>query len=499
MWGRDLGRAFEWLWAAYAVSMYGTWLGFGAFSVVAITVLGAGSAEVATLSAAGLALGALLAVPLGPWMEFRAKRPVMITMDLLRFAALATIPLAFWLGVLTFWQLLVVSVIAAAAKIAFNAASGAYLKTVVPADRLLVATSRFESTLWSASVLGPPLGGAAIGVLGPVITIVADAVSYLLSALGITAIREPEQPPSRGTAPPRRWADVLEGWRYIAGHRTLRRFFVNALLVSGLIMATEPLLSVLMLGRLRFPVWEYGLAFAVPCVGGLIGSRLARRIVARYGDRAVLRVFGALRTCWPVWLAFIQPGVTGLVIVMAVEFGLIFCASVFSPVFAAYRLNTTDQRRHARLLTAWSIGTALSTAVLTVLWGLLAEWTGPRGALAVAGIALMGTTFLLPRKEKSPGTFRDGAEAEHQHGDHGETEPEVQPDVRLVQRQDAPAGAAGRHEAVDPQAEQQHAGDGQVPPGRELAPAGQHPGDPEHQVEPVVQQGNLEHAEEHRL
>ena len=70
---------------------------------------------------AGLSIGALLAVPLGPWMEFRAKRPVMIAADLVRCAALASIPLAYWLGVLSFAQLLVVSVVAAAAKIAFTA------------------------------------------------------------------------------------------------------------------------------------------------------------------------------------------------------------------------------------------------------------------------------------------------------------------------------------------------------------------------------------------
>lgn len=56
MWRRaNLGRSFGWLWAAYAVSAYGTGIGFGAFSVVAITVLNAGSAEVAALSASGLA------------------------------------------------------------------------------------------------------------------------------------------------------------------------------------------------------------------------------------------------------------------------------------------------------------------------------------------------------------------------------------------------------------------------------------------------------------
>jgi len=63
---RSLGRQFGWLWAAFAVSAYGTGLGFGAFAVIAIRVLHAGAAEVSALSAASLAAGAVVAVPLGP-------------------------------------------------------------------------------------------------------------------------------------------------------------------------------------------------------------------------------------------------------------------------------------------------------------------------------------------------------------------------------------------------------------------------------------------------
>ncbi len=185
---RSLGRQFGWLWAAYAVSAYGSGIGFGAFPLIAIRVLHSGPVEVSALSAAGLAVGAVVAVPLGPWVEFRRKRPVMMAMDLARFAALMTIPAAYALGWLTFAQLLVVSVVVAAAKIAFNAASGANLKALVKPEDLLVANSRFESTTWTALVVGPPLGGAAVGLLGPVTTVIADAASYLLSACGVAAI-----------------------------------------------------------------------------------------------------------------------------------------------------------------------------------------------------------------------------------------------------------------------------------------------------------------------
>ncbi|WP_433788980.1 MFS transporter [Actinoplanes sp. CA-252034] len=476
-----MNRQFRRLWASYAVSAYGSGLAFGALPLIAVLVLDAGPAQVSALAAIGPAVGALLAVPLGPWMEFRRKRPVMITMDLVRFAVLMTIPIGYATGALTFTQLLIVSAVAAAAKIAFNAAAGAHLKALVPPGELLVANARFESTNWSSIAVGPPLGGAAIGLLGPVTTVIADAVSYLLSAVFLTRIPGREAaPPPRGpdtarssaaastsasspsssasspssssavspsspssssavspsspssssvassspSSAPRALSaalsaslassasskgrglsasagrDLVGGWRHLLGHRGLRALFLNSLLVNGLIMATEPLLTVLMVAELGFPLWQYGLAFAVPCLGGLIGSRLARRVVASRGQPWVLRVVGTLRVVWLIGLAFVQPGVVGLVTVIVLELAIIICMSLFNPVLATYRLEHTPAPLLARTLTAWSISSGLSIAVLAALSGLLAGVIGPRPAIAAVGVLILVSPLLLIRGER---------------------------------------------------------------------------------------------------
>jgi len=394
---RSLGRQFGWLWAAYAVSAYGSGLALGAFPLIAVLALRAGPGEVSALSAAGPAVGALIAVRLGPWAEFRRKRPVMTAMDLTRFAAIATVPAAYALGWLSFAQLLVVSAVVAAGKIAFNAASGAYLKAIVAPDDLLVANARFESTNWSSLAIGPPLGGAAIGLFGPVTTVVADALSYLLSALGIIATRGRDDPPPRTGRSRVRAGELLDGWRHLLGHRGLRALYLNTVLVGGLIMATEPLLAVLMLRQLGFAPWQYGLAFAAPCAGGFIGSRLARRVVARYGQHRVLRTVGTLRAVWLIGLVFVRPGVAGLVTVMAVELAIIIGMSLYSPVLATYRLRQTPRHLVTRTLSAWSIGQQAAIAVCTALGGLLADLTSVRIALAGAGLLILASPLLLPR------------------------------------------------------------------------------------------------------
>jgi MFS family permease len=404
--GRSLGRPFGWLWAAYAVSTFGTRLAFDAFPLIAVVVLGAGPQQVAALAAAGLAVGAVVAVPLGPWVEFRRKRPVMVATDLVRCAVLLSVPVAYAFGRLSFAQLLVVSVVVAAADIMFRAAAGSCLKALVRPEDLLTANGRFEATTWTATMLGPPAGGAAIGLFGPVVTVTVDAVSHLLSALGIRAVGGDEPRPVR-TGPVRpRAGDLLDGWRYILTSPGLRPLFLNTLLVNGLIMATAPLLAVLMLGDLGFAPWQYGLAFAVPCAGGLLGSRLARRLVTRFGEHRVLIGSGVLRVCWSVGLAFVGPGTAGLVLVMAVEFGLIACAGVFNPVLATRRLELTPADRVARTLTAWTVSAKLATAALTAVWGLLAGLTGPRTAIALAGVLLLATPLLLPRRNRP--AARDG-------------------------------------------------------------------------------------------
>ncbi|MEU1426412.1 MFS transporter [Nocardia sp. NPDC005746] len=405
---RALGREFGWLWASYAVSAYGSGLGFGALPLIAVVVLRASPVQVSTLAAVGPAVGALIALPLGPWVEFQRKRPVMIGMDLLRFAVMLSIPVAYALGGLSFGQLMVVSAVVAAAKIAFGAASGAYLKSLVRADDLLVANARFESTNWSSIAVGPPLGGAAIGLLGPVVTVVADAVSYLLSASALGAIHDREERPVRGGAPTPRMDELLDGWRHLLRHPGLRGLYLNQLLVSGLIMATEPLLAVLLLRELGFSPWQYGLAFAAPCLGGLLGSRLASRVVARHGQFRILRVVGALRAIWLIGLVFVQPGVIGLVTVIVVELAIIVNMSLYTPVLATYRLEHTPKDLVARTLSAWSIGSGLAIAGLSALGGLLASVTSPRAAIAVAGLVILLSPLLLPREERPGGATGPG-------------------------------------------------------------------------------------------
>ena len=74
---------------------------------------------------------------------------------------------------------------------------------------------------------------------------------------------------------------------------------------------------------------------------------------------------GTLRACWSLGLAFIRPGVAGIILVIAVQLALVTCCGVFNPVFATYRLDQIETDRVSRTLSAWSVTSNATIAALT--------------------------------------------------------------------------------------------------------------------------------------
>jgi MFS family permease len=181
VWRRDFSR----LWTAYTISACGSAVGMGALSIIAVLDLHSTTLQVALLAALSGVASAVIALPLGAWIEFRRKRPVMVAADLLRFVALGSVPVAALGGVLTYAQLCVVGVVQTAANIVFTTASGANIKSLVPPEQRTEADARLETTFWIANTSGPPIGGVLISRLGATATIAIDAISFLGSALGI--------------------------------------------------------------------------------------------------------------------------------------------------------------------------------------------------------------------------------------------------------------------------------------------------------------------------
>lgn len=398
--GRDFGR----LWGAYGVSAAGSAVAMGALPLVALLVLHSSAFQVSLLTALSAVASVAIALPLGVRIEYRYKRPVMVTADLVRCAVLVSVPVTAAFGGLTFVHLCLVGILQTAASVAFDAASGAHLKALVPAEQRLRANSLFETTSWISVSAGPPVGGLLVAVLGPTVTMAVDAASFLGSALGIRRIRRPESAPSAPVAAPHLGRDIAAGWRYLLRHPGLRPLFYNSLLFGGSIMMTSPLMAVLMLRDLGLAPWQYGLALGLPCLGGVLGSRLTPPLTRRFGQRRILLLSGVLRTIWTILLPLTPSGALGVFVIVAVDFGLLFAAGVFNPSFTTYRMEATQDAFMSRVATSWSVSSKTCQAVFMVAGGLVADAVGVRGTLLIAGVLCLGSALLLPWRKTHTST-----------------------------------------------------------------------------------------------
>lgn len=410
------GADFRRLWGAFGVSELGSAVGSGALPFIAIFGLHASNLQVSLLAALSGVAAAVIALPLGPWIEFRRKRPVMIGADLLRFGALGSVPVAAAAGFLTYAQLCLVAVVQTAGTIAFNAAGGAHLKALVPAGQRAAANGRFESTTWAAASVGPPIGGALISLVGTTVTVGVDAVSFLLSAVGISRLRAPEPMPAARVEGQRRARELADGWRYLLGHPHLRALYWNAMVFGGCIMAASPLTAVLMLRDLGFSSFEYGLALGIPCLGGVVGAMLAKRLVGRLGERRVLLGFGAARTLWLGLIAVAPAGPWGLVVIIASDTVLLVCAGIFNPTFGTYRMTVTADRFMARVVSAWSISSKSAQPLFIAVSGLVAAVIGVRLTLGALAVVLVGSAAFLPWRTPVRGRPVSDGEADERLG-----------------------------------------------------------------------------------
>ncbi|WP_202805989.1 MFS transporter [Actinopolymorpha alba] len=393
-------RDFQRLWAGLAVSQLGSAVGGVALPIVAVTVVDASTFQISLLAAFTAVTTALLAFPMGSYVEFKRKRPVMIAADIARFASLGSIPLAGLFHSLTFAHLCVVAVINATCAIAFSGAAQAHLKALVSPDRLVDANGRLESTNWLRMSVGPSLGGALVGFLSALGTLLIDAVSFLVSALAIRLIKLPEPaPPVRDTQRSRR-SELAGGLHFVWGHPTLRKMLISWVCFTGAIALSGPVTTVFYLRDLHFTAFEYGLLMGLPSLGGFFGARLTRRMVDRLGPVRTLWWASMLRGPWNFLIPLATPGLFGVVQCGVGFFGLLFFAAMANSTMSSYRQLATPDHFMARVSTLWSFATTVAQPLFILAGGLLATQLGSRPTLLISTALVCATALLLPRHEQ---------------------------------------------------------------------------------------------------
>jgi predicted MFS family arabinose efflux permease len=217
-WSRDFRQVL----AAFAVSSLGTKIAREAVPLTAVLVLQAGPGALSLLGIAATLPALVFGLFAGVWVDRRRRRPLMIAADLLRFAALISVPLAASFHLLTIAQLFITVLAVAALSLLFNAADAAYLPSLVEPDRLVKANAARESIDATSEVIGPPVGGVLVQVLTAPAALLIDALSYLVSALFLFRLRHEEAAPPQASLHRHVFREIAEGLRALWQQPILR-------------------------------------------------------------------------------------------------------------------------------------------------------------------------------------------------------------------------------------------------------------------------------------
>src|SRR5205823_3695432 len=172
-----------------AISLVGDQVTLIALPLVGVLVLHAGAAQMGFLTTAELLPNLLFALHAGAWIDRRGRRrQVMIVADLGRAAALASIPIAYAFDALTLTQLYVAGFVSGTLSVLFYVSYSTLFVSLVPRERYVEANSLLHGSRALSFVGGPSLGGFLVQLLSAPVTLVTDAVSFLVSAFSLSRL-----------------------------------------------------------------------------------------------------------------------------------------------------------------------------------------------------------------------------------------------------------------------------------------------------------------------
>ncbi len=400
-------RNFMTFWSGQAVSQLGAQLGQLAFPVLAVTLLGASEFEVGALNAAGLAAFLLIGLPAGAWVDRWLKRRTMIVADLVRTAAMATVPILWWAGILQIWHLYAVAAVVGAATVFFDVSYQSYVPVLVDAGKVPQANSKLEATSQIARIGGPAAGGALLVIVSAPVLFVGEAMGYLLSAIFLLRTRDAEVPvPAKDRRPLA--SEIKEGLVFVVRHPLISRVVACTGGVNFFTTLAFTLMPVLVLRELGLGPEGMGLIMAVGAVGGLIGAVAAPRFAAWIGEGTVIPVASMISSLFLllVPLSVLAPERwMSLVMLIVSEFGFAFGVLAYNIMQLSMRQRVCPPRLLGRMnasirFVVWGVMpiAALASGLLAENLGLVPTlWIGWAGSIVLVAPVLFSPLWGMRR------------------------------------------------------------------------------------------------------
>ncbi|WP_432093168.1 MFS transporter [Streptomyces sp. bgisy100] len=380
-------RDFRLLLAGATAGQVGAQVTLVALPLVAVLELHASAFQVGLLTAAETAAFLLVGLPAGAWVDRMRKLPLLIRADVVRAVAMAGIPVAAALDVLTMAQLYVVALITGVATVFFDVAHQSYLPRLLPQEQLVAGNGALETVRSSAQIAGPGLGGGLVQLVGAHLAIVADAVGYALSALFLLGIRRPEPAPEPAPDASLR-REIGEGLRFVLGRPLLRVIAATTGLgnfFTALLMAVQTVFLVRVLGLSPAAV---GLMLSAAAVGGLAGALAAGPLARALGQARIIwlssLVTGPFALLWPL------AGSGATATLFAIGSGVVFFgAVVYNVAQVSFRQALCPPRLLGRMNATMRFLVWGTLPLGALVGGAVADAAGPRAAVWVCAVGFL--------------------------------------------------------------------------------------------------------------
>jgi MFS family permease len=389
-------RDFRLLWIGQTTSKLGSSVTSVALPLVAVATLDASTFQVALLSAAAWLPWLLIGLPVGAWVDRLPRRPVMLACDLAALLLFLSVPVAAWLGRLTYGHLLAIALGAGTASVFFQTAYQVYLPSLLNRDEVAEGNAKVQATEAAAQVGGPGVAGLITQFAGAVNALLVDVASFLASALCLLSIRFRESRPKRGRQDSSLRQDIGEGIRFVTRDPYLRVLTVFGAVSNIGLIGYQAILVVFLVREVGVSPGVVGGLTATTSLGALLGASSATAVARRFGSARSLVAAELGVAPFGLLIPLTTPG-AGLALMVAGGFVIAAGVAVGNVLKGSFRQTYTPHGLLGRVTVSMQLVNYGTIPLGALLGGALGTALGVRPAMWIimSGLALTGLILLV--------------------------------------------------------------------------------------------------------
>jgi MFS family permease len=386
-----LNGSFSALWAGQLISLFGDRL--NQLALVAVVAISTGSALATGLVFFAATLPNLLLSPIaGTFVDRWDHKEVLVVSDILRAAIVLILPVAAVTNIILVYPLIF---IVTSISVFFRPARVAILPRIVPEEDLLSANSAMWVGETIADVIGYPLAGLFVALLGTAVPLAfwVDSATYLASAALLATIAVPRVVRSmagEGERRPSFRAELAAGWQFLRHEAVLLANTLQGAVGQfslGLSIALTPSFVQNAFSSSGF-AWQASYGFLETGIG--LGNLIGGFVVGLVGMRFMKGRMVILG--YTLWGLFIM--LFALSDNLGVAIGLAFGQGVANMIFIIPSQTLFQERTPSALMgrvVGFRFALVFGSMTIAMLLGsVLGQVFGPGPVMAVFGLVSIG-------------------------------------------------------------------------------------------------------------